>query len=413
MIEMRNKPNTIIVTSTSLGPIIMRRISFNDLDKVWAIATDVNIGDRDCAIRIIYLQSIDSKFSLETLAAIQDADLINILNTFIENDTYISEVYKESSSPFSSFRSAVIVRREQIIEKMRPMAAAISRTFTDFTISDNFKNIFSSINNRMIELSQVIGDHFIQPLATISETWSQVGRNFEPLLSSIYSYLEGFAEVFNQFEYNKATGWWNIDYVLKDVPISLVNQKKKDESKSSSFTRYLMNELRKNDNEKLIAIKQTWNSYTFLAQNRRKIILDAIDAHIARKYTLSIPALLPQIEYIFLNSIIIEGQNLKQTFGHINVMAEDKGKLTIDEKNANMDIYCYFEMFPIYYFYDQILFASEPKRNVQEKVNPELLKLSITNNRHLILHGEDIEYASEEVSMRVVLFMDKLLRLTK
>lgn len=146
-----------------------------------------------------------------------------------------------------------------------------------------------------------------------------------------------------------------------------------------------------------------WESNPYFLP-RMQIIKDALEAHISGKYTLTIPALLPHIEGIAreiveqyrlspLEPITEGGAKTYPTtaFGHVAASA-----FTFNEDVAISGLLRYLEG-TLYVRMGQGF----------EKL-PEFSKRKSRVNRHAILHGLQIDYASSTNSLRVFLALDVL-----
>ncbi len=118
-----------------------------------------------------------------------------------------------------------------------------------------------------------------------------------------------------------------------------------------------------------------------LCATRIVIIEDAFWAHLQNKYTLSIPALLPQIEGIIWDLgtelKFVDGQNIKSRQKGTVQECGSIGHVVTELKDQELD--------PII------------KEHIVEDIIPQL--------RIPILHGRDIEYPTKENSTKVILFL--------
>jgi len=145
----------------------------------------------------------------------------------------------------------------------------------------------------------------------------------------------------------------------------------------------------------------SWRDSPF--DQRKEIIDDALDAHISGKYTLSIPTLLPQVEGI-LSTIT-------------NSKAGGIGRLLKNavENNSLRDVSAFNAL------ENDILIAlaTDPflfKGHIGEFFSPEKYTEWLVNqgfestplNRDAILHGVQIDYATEINSLRVFFLLDSL-----
>lgn len=120
-----------------------------------------------------------------------------------------------------------------------------------------------------------------------------------------------------------------------------------------------------------------------ILERRRHIIEDALEAHKQGKYTLSVPVLLAQIEGL-IHDICISpsGTTLSKS---------------IREKLKGLMPYSYLE--PV----SGLAFKAVFDQMYETKLTP-----ADDMNRHLILHGYDVDYNSALHSLRAFLFIDTL-----
>jgi len=148
-----------------------------------------------------------------------------------------------------------------------------------------------------------------------------------------------------------------------------------------------------------------WGKHPNFAK-RMEIIRDALDAHIAGKYTLSIPTLLPQIEGL-LSSLTGEpaGKPTKTFKAEIEKRYDDI------IPSLSKDILLSLATSPILYGStgkDSHYFTPE---KFPEWLAHEGLTINQVFNRHAILHGVQIEYASKINSLKTFMLLDVICHL--
>jgi predicted transcriptional regulator len=128
---------------------------------------------------------------------------------------------------------------------------------------------------------------------------------------------------------------------------------------------------------------------------RMPIFLDALEAHCAGKYTLSIPALLPQIESIASE---LTGVPHGKTFEAVTKAAGRAGTEFVPAIAREV----------LLAYITTMAYADTRKPAFQA----ELLRLGVQPQqvlqRHAILHGQVVDYANEENSLRAFLLLDAL-----
>jgi hypothetical protein len=150
-----------------------------------------------------------------------------------------------------------------------------------------------------------------------------------------------------------------------------------------------------------------WSANPSLAQHQQ-VIQDALEAHVAGKYTLCIPSLLPVLEHLLtdLHGAYIPGHKMPKTAcKHI------ASSYTDFMREASKDAV-------VNYITGSGLFGSVPNQHFTVDAFPKwLASQGLTErdvvNRHAILHGVQVDYAGKENSLRVFLLLDVLSWLTR
>jgi len=136
---------------------------------------------------------------------------------------------------------------------------------------------------------------------------------------------------------------------------------------------------------------------------RRHIVDAALNAHLAGDYVLSIPALLPQIEGVVIE--FAEGGR----YGQLEPAAKEVVRMILEKSGWLTPISSTpfeKEMRKFYAGTRQEEFSPGPFR--EKALRDWNRPPSEILNRHAILHGVDVDYASEENSLRAFLFLDTL-----
>ncbi len=267
---------------------------------------------------------------------------------------------------------------------------------------------------KMIENIQTVQNSFAQSAAQAANALAKMASGLDAVTETFRKFSAQISHVLEEHKTNIKTGWWYPNFIIDDLPSHQVDEAMRNEETTGEFTKLIVKECHKDNQQKLKQMYARWDSYKFLPANRRKILLDALQAHMERKYTLSIPVSLAQIEH-FHHKLFPKGKEKTIKL---------KGKsmdIIIGEQQANfarqfgLDDYgkipanYYFQLYPIYYYFENVLFANVSLRAVQKSDRPDMYKMSDPNNRHAILHGERATYPSEKRSLKQILFLDKIL----
>jgi hypothetical protein len=149
-----------------------------------------------------------------------------------------------------------------------------------------------------------------------------------------------------------------------------------------------------NDFNLLKEMVDDWQQNPYF-EDRMHIIIDALEAHIDNKYTLSIPALLPLVEGI-LKEITDSPEQPDKVLGRL---------LGDFFREAYKDAVLEYVAERMYCYVDSEYFTPE---RFPEWLKSRSLRGAKTLQRHAILHGVHIDYASRENSLRVFLLLDVL-----
>lgn len=181
------------------------------------------------------------------------------------------------------------------------------------------------------------------------------------------------------------------------------------EGKKQVIPSIISRHYKKNDWAILKKTVNNWRSNKFF-RPRMEIILDALDAHIDGKYTLSVPALLPHIEGIALD--IIKKYDIpkldkpliftKDTYGSNGVVTSPSRVFAQAAATFSFEEFIAIESF-LYYLEKTLYFSPHGIRK-----GLRTLKKESQLKRHAILHGVQIKYATPMNSLRCFLALDVL-----
>jgi len=293
--------------------------------------------------------------------ALEEKGLTEDLTTIADVEEKMSKIVKNINDSISP-----IQRFAEIIQKQM-------KSFND--IHKRFEFQVLPLLGAQKEIRRIIEKmQNLPPLLSLSEI-EKIARRYSEFLK----------ELREEIKFNESTQWWRVDFILDDLPSQLIKDAKAKEVEAKTFTKLIIIEVKKENFAKLKRIKKLWLSYNFINSNRKEILNDVINACIKDKHTLVVPSILPQIEH-FAKTYAFKYKN--RYFGPIK----------IDEKGNTISLQDYIDWTPLYIFYKNHLFR-DGRGNKTE------------SNRSLISHGVDDNYAKEELSFRLILFLDKLLRL--
>lgn len=183
-------------------------------------------------------------------------------------------------------------------------------------------------------------------------------------------------------------GWWILP---KDIngPVKRELLRLGREGKADEIDHYLSGLFSANDWTRLTERIETWFKLPFMAA-RKQVIIDSLEAHKARKWTVAIPTLLPLIDGLvrkFSNKHLGQVKNPNQAL-HINRFAEFYRKNQPKLFGESFASFVRGQMFARF--------------NLNNEASPSSI------NRHGILHGETFDYPSEANSLKVFLMLDTI-----
>lgn len=144
--------------------------------------------------------------------------------------------------------------------------------------------------------------------------------------------------------------------------------------------------------KRILNIYNNWVDNKSLKKSRLKILKDAIDAHICRKYTLSIIVLLTQIEGEIRNYIEEYG-----SIGHVELLKKFKLKLAKDKKDG------FYSKTASIAVVDTILRKLFHSHGVKKKTK------KVTFTRHSVIHGMNIRDFNRINSTKLILVMNYII----
>ncbi len=213
-----------------------------------------------------------------------------------------------------------------------------------------------------------------------AEQWmNDLQKNMAALVEQLAKANAEYEKVETEaFEVLRRGGWLGMERHLTGPQVRTILSiaKTRGETVASNA---LKNYFGADDHALLISMSETWLGIPYF-KRREQIVRDAMAAHRAGQYTLTIPALLPLAEGL---SAEIVGK-----VGSQNVAKAVARQWKAREKEIWAELYSYVVIHVIYKTYD---FARDQA--------PYL-------NRNGILHGRVPDYGTELNSLRVFLFVD-------
>jgi len=310
------------------------------------------------------------------------------MNESTKRHREMMEAFNESLRPrFLEELAAQAAEHQKVMQGMAEAINVTGRTFGALSQSliDVHASAFTAVEavRAGLELpSRLLGQ--LDSLKTeLPNTLRAVSLVSQDIIDGVTQDLETMHE----------SGWWMVDEIVGHLAYSAYRRALREERTEKTFSRLMSALLRENEWKVIKDLKKRWQGHTFIDPRRLAIIFDAVDAHVEGKYTLSIPTLLPQIEF-FVKEVLAK-----------------KNEAFEELKPSKVPSGTYIQIMHIHaarYFYANILFMSIGYR---EKLEDEEKKFVEKTNRHLTLHGENPDYPDEGFSTKLILYLDKVFRL--
>lgn len=273
----------------------------------------------------------------------------------------------------------------------------------------NKKNEFSEFLYKFFYINKQIKENFGELQKKWKETvdrWNiaaqrimQAQKSFQLFIKQIAELDKGLAKVEEVGkEIMLEAGWW-ITPSLMEVPLDLIMQALVDYKKNrkNAITNLFKKIYHHNNYHYLKETVKSWRKNPFF-ESRMQVIEDALDAHCQRKYTLSIPALLPVAEGIateFCQKVKIYDQD-DRSRGKKKIKKAIKYKDVI-ERSLHLEL--------LINAIDEIIFKDTELLIKAHHNYKNLL------NRHAVLHGIQKNYATPKNSLQCFMLLDVLSRL--
>jgi hypothetical protein len=219
--------------------------------------------------------------------------------------------------------------------------------------------------------------------------------SFEETISlGIFDRLTELIEVHQNAEVAfKASGWPvapSMPYELRERVVSMHKQ-----GKTRYVSRTIMGYYERDNHRHLVEAVGSWENHPLFA-SRMHIIKDALEAHCDGRYSLSVPALIPQIEgilneYVLANGLVVKFGKIQQVY---NAVIGDADSYSLSTWVITSTL-LFLLKHSTYAFTD---FADELKKSVNSR----------KTTRHTILHGVALKYDRPIHSLKAFLILDAI-----
>ncbi|MBC7258480.1 MAG: hypothetical protein H5T65_04475 [Chloroflexi bacterium] len=279
---------------------------------------------------------------------------------------------------YLSLSTAALIASQDIIEKL--VGLAESALVTQEALSKQIQDLtreFDARTRRTFADLAAVAIAFQQTIPLI------ISRN---LLSWLESNRDA-AEAFN------AAGW----PIAPSMPIALRDQVARlhRNGKTRYVSRTIIAYYHRSKYEKLTEAVESWEDHPLFA-SRMHILRDALAAHRQRKYTLSVPTLLPQIEGV-LNDYVTANQ-LVARIGKI----EEVYRAAVGDPDA-YDLARWAIATTVLY---QLQTSTYVFTDFKRELKKSACRRQVT--RHTVLHGIAVRYDRPVHSLKAFLLLDAL-----
>lgn len=301
---------------------------------------------------------------------------------------------------------------QQIYKKLQEMVAQTVSPITEISnsLQASLRPLYEvAAQAAMSDTLQALNElserqtRFVQEIAAsaFSQNIERLAASMKAMAASVHQMLQkaelSAQEVRPVFE---GAGFWFVPSMPMHILWEVKRLKEQDDLSPNTLRRFILEYFREENSAALREVVEKWRSDPMF-DPRMHIFEDALGAHLAGKYTLSIPALLPHVEGI-------AGCIVGVTPGSMKGILSDIKKVTQEETSFLAPVTGDAWVVEMDKSYEYLNF---------EDFHDKLEEMGCTEgqflHRHAILHGVQVNYASEENSLRAFLLLDGLYELNR
>lgn len=282
---------------------------------------------------------------------------------------------------------------EAISKELDEKIKVFDTNLHSFQVNPELAESFKCLSQQMNEGTKNIG----LALQSVFEPCRNLIDSLTPLFTNISIPFEKLAKLDNK-PFVECGLWLTPSMTPGIVRIAV---EKYEQGKKRVIPNIVEGFYRRNNHEMLKHAVASWSDIEFYSP-RMHIFKDALDAHISGKWTLTIPTLLPHIEGI-------AGEILRSNGLHI------KKEIAIFDGGAKTVPSSVFRNFPEleetsikYIVISSFLDYLERTLYISSSFENSKIRILAKLNRHAILHGYQINYATRLNSLRCFLALDSL-----
>jgi hypothetical protein len=384
----------------ALGPVTLQTVTMGEIrDAERASRTseeETRTEDHDLFANVILARMItDPTLSMEEIQTLSRDTLSALLAEAADVMGMRSE-FEESTSDFEG--------REVLYQAHRKRMAAVTASPQQLASSvDIGVRALGSIGQELLGFLRNATKSLEQPVLFRFEPPT---IDFRPLLGNFEDGVERLFESFKKLNpvlakasaIMASNGWW----IVGSLPISFYGKliEIEDQVDSSEITDYITAFANENDCKQLVDIVDSWEVDVF--QHRKEIFEQALWAHIRKKFALTVPALIVQVEGVIREFMATYGDGfvawrlesvigqLKQKFSQLEVAPQEQ-EIGFEEVESLIN---YHNLNTLEKLYD----AYDPRSHDDPS----------DVNRNAISHGLWLSYSTSEFSTKLFLLLDML-----
>ena len=237
-------------------------------------------------------------------------------------------------------------------------------------------------------------------LQSVGETYSKFIESISPALTRFVLQYQEYLNLQNISTPFIECGLWLTPSMTPALVKSVVD--KYEQGNKRAIPAIVEGFYRRNNHENLRRAVNGWSHYEFFSP-RMQIFRDALDAHIDKKWSLTVPTLLPHVEGIAGEILLANGLPLKNDSivvdkGYKTYPSYLYGNLAASKITPTMDVI----ISSLLSYLEGTLYAYKSFNDY-----PKIRRLPKLN-RHAILHGYQVNYATRLNSLRCFLALDSL-----
>jgi len=247
-------------------------------------------------------------------------------------DKFYKSINKQHLESFKRLSNSLLVSQNIFEKYTLPKLTFSASNFSIPTIDEKFYDNVLKISNNIVRVSEQTTStfqNFVKSVEPFLKEADNFTKHFSSNLAAINisfkdtvdigifeNLIKGFKKQKDLVDACKASGWPFAPSMPTELRGKIVQLYR--EGKGRYISRSIIAYYEKNDYQNLKMMVCSWENND-LFQPRMHILRDALEAHCSKKYTLSVPTLIPQIEgimndYVHSNGLIVKLGKIKEVY---------------------------------------------------------------------------------------------------